>query len=222
MSLHRFDVIIGAASGILEDAIVNTWHFNGGVGVTDYDNVRDMLANFYTAPPMVEGSGTSAICSFFATDILAAGAQVKAYDLSDPEPRVPVYVDGFVWPFLGTENPLPQEVALVFSFSGFAAAGVAQASRRNRKYLGPFTVASVFSNGRPTALLQTTIAGAGRRLLEESAASVSWDWMWYSPTTSDAEVPEYGWVDDSWDTQRRRGVKPANRNTFNAAEPADA
>jgi hypothetical protein len=45
-------------------------------------------------------------------------------------------------------------------------------------------------------------------------ASASWDWVVYSPTDDAYHEVANGWVDNAWDTQRRRGYKPTSRTTF--------
>lgn len=48
MPTYAFMNIFQGESGMPEDRFVNTWHFFGSTGtVTDFDNVRDMLKDFY-------------------------------------------------------------------------------------------------------------------------------------------------------------------------------
>jgi len=58
------------------------------------------------------------------------------------------------------------------------------------------------------------LRGAATYLKGASDAAADWTWVVYS-TVDNAMYPvDNGWVDNSWDTQRRRGVKPTARYTF--------
>lgn len=221
MSVHRFDVIFQSTTNLPEDNMVNTWHFNGDptFPATDFDNVRDMLKDFYTAIPGTTGASTR-ISQYMPSSLINATALVKAYDLADPVPRVPVYESSFALVSLTSSAPLPAEVALCISFQGEAESGTNPARRRNRKYLGPWASTVSGNDGRPTPTLRAVIAGAGRRLKEAADASVTWEWCWYSPTDSANGVVDNGWVDNAWDTQRRRGPAPTTRSTFTDSTPA--
>lgn len=222
MTLHRFDVILQSTTGVPADNTVNTWKFSGGDGVTDYDNVRDMLADFYTVPPDTEGSSGNSVAGFFPDELISTTALVRAYNLEEDPPRVPVYESSFTIPSISPNPALPTEVALVLSYQGSPESGTPQARRRNRVYIGPFSTTALGATpGRPSALLTETMTGAARRLKEASDASVSWEWVWHSPTTGGIGIIVGGWVDNSWDTQRRRGLDPSSRELFSSSVPVD-
>jgi len=126
-------------------------------------------------------------------------------------------------------SSLPNEVALCQSFMSTAEDGPVR-RRRGRIYLGPFGEAfndedDVNHNGAPVQLLIDMMATAGSRMIETSndgtIAGVSIPWVVYgrrkltTPTHS-ASVHDVdsGWVDNEWDTQRRRGQKATSRTTF--------
>ena len=175
-----------------------------------------MLFDFYDAEmaPL-----SLAITDFMSNDAVGANWTVRAYDLSDPLPRAPVYQSGFTVTHLGNGNPLPSEVSLVVSIQAAPESGVPQARRRNRKYLGPFSVLGLEPPGRPTQPLILTVARAARDLLNAAQASLSWGWRVYSPTTGEDMEPVGGWVDDAWDTQRRRGLASSERELWSDALP---
>jgi hypothetical protein len=66
--------------------------------------------------------------------------------------------------------------------------------------------------GRPTSALVTNMLRAIKDLRDAAQASVSWDWVVYSPTNSNQYVAHDAWVDNAWDTQRRRGLPPNSRS----------
>lgn len=212
MAVYRFQVTFPTDSAIPADYVTNTFHFST-VGalpiITDFDNVRDMLADFYSVAP---SAGGSALQTFYS-QLLASPAIVKAYALEDSPPRAPAYESTFAWSPTGT-GPLPAECALVMSFQAARASGMPQSRRRNRVYLGPFSSASNGTDGRPgnTTILQITRAATD--LAAAASSSVNWNWVVWSPTEQQDFQVDNGWVDNAWDTQRRRGPKPTSRTTF--------
>lgn len=221
MPLFRFDLILQAASLFPADNIVNTFHFsNDNPTVSDYDNVRDMLEDFFNLDPATEGS-TGPLGSYIAGSLLQENALVKAYELVGGPSGPPVYESQFAGAWSVGTTPLPAEVALCLSFQGEPQAGVPQARQRNRKYIGPFNTTAIGTGGRPSVGLVATLAGAGRRLREASTSSINWEWMWHSGTTGGYGLIYNGWVDNAWDTQRRRGEAPDSRLLWDVDLPPD-
>lgn len=216
MSVHAFQVSFPMDSNLPKDTVTNTWHFNhtGGV-VSDYDNVRDMLADFYTTDP----TGSANSVQDYMTALIQSNAIVRAYNLDDPKPRPPVYESTFA--ISGTGGAvLPSEVALCMSYQSIKIAGESQARRRGRIYLGPFVQTANDSGGRPSSALITTVAKAARDLVVASDAATSWKWEIYSPTSGNSHQVYNGWVDNAWDTQRRRGLATTARTTWDDTSPA--
>lgn len=213
--LYSFQWSWQAKSERPEDAITNTYHFQNTDTVTDYDNVRDMLENFYTVQAP---DSPSTIVSFMSPQSITGRWTLKAYALEDPKPRQPVITwQGEATPISST--PLPAEVALVQSFQADIESGEIPARRRNRVYLGPFGVSSNSSTGRPIDNLVATMLFQGKQLILESQASLRWTWVAYSPTADQANAITNGWVDNAWDTQRRRGLYYNQRGTYSATTP---
>nr|CRY96768.1 hypothetical protein [uncultured prokaryote] len=216
--MHLLTVTIGAASNLPEDAIVNTFHFEGGSGLTgpDYENLQDMIADFYLGTPTGESYGIS---NMIPSAAINGTMTYKIYDLDDPKPRAPVFeeqVDGVTgW---GTGPSLPTEVALVMSMHAAPTSGEIQARRRNRIYLGPLVTATV-SSGLVQSVYLDRIAAAARDMLQASNASVTWTWSIWSPTNSEGYPVTGGWVDNAFDTQRRRGISATTRQLWNGSTP---
>lgn len=213
--LYAFQWTWEAYSQRPEDAVTNTWHFENSSPYEDIDNVRDMLYDFYN----VQAPNAPSIISDFYSGLSLTGAwSLKAYALEDDKPRAPVKTWTGNQEF-GQSAILPTEVALVFSFQAAQESGLTQRRRRNRVYLGPFKADSNDADGRPESDLVATMLFAGTELMKASANSFRWDWHVYSPT-QDAHYPvDNGWVDNAWDTQRRRGVIYTQRGSFNIDEP---
>jgi hypothetical protein len=208
VTLYKFNVTFNHDNGLAEDKVVNGWHFedNGGVA-GDFDNVRDMLKDFYTKPVNAGAWITNSYPGHLAND-----CTVTAYDLSQDKPRAPVYESTFP-SGVGAGSTLPTEVALCFSFEAEKASGELQSRRRNRVYLGPFTN-SVLNSGAVSSSFITTLINAGKDLKAASNASITWDWQIYSPTDDRSHDIHKIWVDNAWDTQRRRGLKATTRTAW--------
>jgi len=213
--LFAFQWIWEGASQLAEDNYVNTYHFKHVLGPPeDFDNVRDMLRDFYTS--QADGQPT-ALTAFMTTQALSGNWTIKAYNLDDAKPRYPVYTDSGTAQ-MGSGGGLPSEVALVLSFQAEKIAGEKQSRRRNRVYLGPWDLSSS-AYGMASATLVESLLFAARGLFNAAESSQVWSWKVYSPT-DDNELPvNDGWVDNAWDTQRRRGLRATARGVFNRDEP---
>lgn len=213
MSVHLFTVTLQSSTELPADAMVNTFYFEGGG--SDPDNVGDMLYDFYNVQPT---DATFSIAELFTTQALTGVMDVKGYDLAQPRPRAPMFDEQYELEGLGVGEALPTEVALCLSYRAEYASGVPAARRRGRIYLGGFQ-AGFNTQGRPTASARTTMATSARDLLQAANSAVSWEWQQYSQTLGVGTQVVAGWVDDAWDTQRRRGLPPSQRTTWTATTP---
>jgi hypothetical protein len=112
---------------------------------------------------------------------------------------------------LGAGAQTPAEVALCLSFKAAPGSTSSPRTSRGRVYLGPFTTealgSTLNSEVRPSVALQNAIADAGLRLASSSAHK----WAVRSRVAGVlSEITEM-WVDNAFDTQRRRGGKPQTR-----------
>lgn len=214
--LMRVQVIIPVTSGIPEDAITNTLYFDGDDGDTDaayHSAARQLVVDFYNA-----------IDGVIFPNTVDTTATIKIYDMRDPEPRLPEFIDTFTLTPTAN-NPFPSEVSICLSFSAQQVSGVPAARRRGRIFLGPITDAiGSFPDDqcRPSSTALTAIASAAGNMENgEAITPGSVKWAVYSPTTDatssidDAfnDVVD-GWVDNAFDTQRRRGPVATSRTLF--------
>ena len=213
--LYQWQWIWEASTHLPEDQYVNNWHFDWGFGpATDYDNVRDMLLDFYSGT--ADGQANP-ITSHMTSRTISGKYTLKAYDLNDAKPRYPKYETTDTIS-IASGAALPTENSCVFSFQASREAGLVQARRRNRVYLGPFDVPSN-EDGYVDGQLVEDVLYAGRGLLNASNSANTWTWTIYSPTTNENWDIDNGWVDNGWDTQRRRGKAPTARGIFDTAQP---
>lgn len=214
MPLYVAQVRFTRTNAMPEDDVVNTWHFikEGQAEVGDAPAIAGRLADFYTAAP----GGDSAKVEAFLAGSLAQAVTIKVYNLDDPIPRLPVYTGGFTMTVVKA-NSLPAEVALCLSFRSTIGSGDQVGRHKGRVFLGPWgtnaiAAAPTFGDARPLAQVVTNVIGAANRLLVANTLSLVW--AQYSKTDDTARQVVAGWVDNAWDTQRRRGADPTARTSF--------
>lgn len=215
MARIHCQVRIPHKSLINEDAVINTFNFTG---VADAETMAPlalgMLKVFYNdlSTPQV-----TRIKDLLSYELAVAGTRIKIYDLADPEPRVPILDESLgVTDATSSSNPnLPGEVCIGVSYRSEAESGVVAARRRGRIYLGPLrpTVSegTTSSAARPSAAARLSIALAAAEL---ASGPIGCQWAVWS-RTNDAMYPIIGgYIDDAYDTQRRRGVRTSSRQGF--------
>jgi hypothetical protein len=216
MALLRVQVSLKRTTLLPRDDVVNTFHFQpqlpGPATPADYSGVAALI------PPFYNGSGsTFGKVADYLSQLLATGKkhEIKVYDMADPKPRGVRFFDTFtINPPSGT--PLPAEVALCLSYQGVNAT-VPVKNRRGRVYIGPLVKEAVSlsqSGGDvlPNSSFQNALRDAGRVLIETDP----FHWVVYSPTTLAQSTIDQCWVDNAFDTQRRRGGRPSARSQFPA------
>lgn len=217
--LMRAQVTIPRDTLVPADNVVNTLYFDGddqGFGSTDaeyHSAVVTMLQAFYQA------------IDLYLSPVIASPATIKIYDMRDAEPRVPEHTNSIALT-PGGGSGMPEEVAICCSFRGAVASGVNMARRRGRIYLGPLDSGNGIITGgayRPGSTLLNAIAAAASTMQNglDTVSGEHVSWAIYSPTTDltgtldDAfEDVVDGWVDNAYDTQRRRGPAASSRTAW--------
>lgn len=218
MALLRCKITIPRDTALPEDVSVNTLHFSTTEGFP-----------YTTARTDIAGALNTCYAAFdqLLSAVLAPPGSMRFYDMGDPEPRVPLGDHALALTVDTTTTSLfPEECAIVASFSAAAVSGENRARRRGRIYLGPIAPSSVLTSGRvrvPAGSITAIASGMGS-LLAASIASPTWTWVVYSPTYA-AENADFedryapvvrGFIDDAFDTQRRRGPAPTTRVLWGA------
>lgn len=202
MPKYNSVAIIKTADNVEANYATNTWHFDAD-DLTALALCHAALATFYQALDAYMSNLVK------TTD----GLEVTSYAMADTKPRAPVLTSLTTLAPAGSA-PLPTEVALCLSFQGVRSSGAIQSRRRGRVYLPFFDETSNFTDGRPASAFVTAVAGMGQTLLNASDSAGTWTWETYS-TVEPGWVPvDNGWVDNEWDTQRRRGRPYTSRVTF--------
>jgi hypothetical protein len=207
-----------AVSGLPEDDAVNVWHFTS-LGT-------DLLSNcaaIHTALDTFYGS----ISELYCTNTMTGDFSYKYYDLVDTVPRSVIYTNTSTGLDTTAGDGLPSECAVCLSFEGELGSGLNRARRRGRLYIGPLSNA-VASTVTGYVVVASPAVGTIIDAAEVMRASGGLDFVWsvFSPTAAGAQpwssgallaattYVDHGWVDNAFDTQRRRGTAPQARGTF--------
>jgi hypothetical protein len=196
-----------------EDVVINTFAFGtsgpGDATPTDLSAITTSLIDFYNG---TSGAGPS--LASFMTNFLTNTAkhEVRLYDIDDPMGSPPRRTTTFSLS-VSSSQQLPGEVSLCLSFKAAPIPGVSPARLRGRVYWGPLSVGVLGlpanSDMRPAAGVQNALADAGLRL----ASAAGHELAVYSRLQGGVFPVTDLWVDNAFDTQRRRGAKPTSRVT---------
>ena len=204
------------ASLLPEDVGVNTWHFHQQGTVVTFpsgaDRIVDMLHDFYFGAP--SGGGNS-LMARLSTKAWTGKVTYKLYNLEDDKPRFPFLVETETSNLLPSAATLPREVSLVASWQATHESGQRQARRRGRIFLPAPLTTEDDGNGRPKAEYRSLVAYRAQQLKAATEElGETWEWIVFSQKNNDHALVDNGWVDNAWDTQRRRGLAPTGRTTW--------
>lgn len=207
-NLIRVQAVFGHTSGLPEDRTVNNFGFIYADATYTFQEACDNIAEFGLDPFYTSlGTAAGTLRSYMAKELTSL--EYRFYDLSVAPPRFPYIVPSATWSAPPAGTSIPSEVALCLSF----VAGFNLPRRRGRIYLGPLNDQAFALNGRPEAALISDLAAKGDDLLAYSTFPDLFQVV-ISPTAQAAEQVTGGWVDNAFDTQRRRGVAPTSRTTY--------
>jgi hypothetical protein len=200
-------------------------NFFDGAGAGGTPSIADYMS------PMLLPTATYKVYDYF-------GGVVKPNGDVDTGPPMSVFTGGAVSP--AASEGLPEEVALCLSY--WTTSNTAR--HRGRVYLGPLGMNAAttgLAEVRPNPAFMATMSTAGSRLVEPGTAAQSTGGIapvipstpvpasvdgvnWYLRSrvgsgSAGAPVPKWeavtaGWVDNEWDSQRRRRIAATSRVTF--------
>jgi hypothetical protein len=212
----RAQTILHGASGLPQDRYVNTWWFARGGSTADRaaaaNTISQRLGNFFNATDIGLPLPLCAYLSETAID-QARGLEVRVYDTNESEPREPSTV---VVPLVGFEATvaLPSEVAVCLSY--YSVRNIPR--HRGRIYFGPLNL-----NAMSTAdgMGDPNVSQSLIDTLQSRASILSGytDLPWVVCSLRDQALREItaGWVDNAFDTQRRRGATATRRESWVAS-----
>lgn len=204
MAGFRAQVILHTTDNIPENFVTNSFAFSSSDIFPDIAAIVNAFRTFY------QGIGAANLSVALAQN----GHEVKFYDLPGPVPNYPISEQTWNMTAAPSGSALPAEVALCLSFQGARTPGFPQARRRGRVYIGPLALVTNTA-GRPTAAFITAMTAAATTFKATITALPSdTQWAVWSGVDVAAVPVANGWVDNAFDTQRRRGVIPTTKTTF--------
>lgn len=240
MALGYYKVLIQLpfTSGLPEDVAQNTIFFGcTNAGSSHDEDADDLLPYLASVFNDVLTGATLALDELIGDQVTrdANGCDLVFYfDDGDPTTGLwgsPVAMRSFTMGASGTGNPLPAEVSLALSFHGDLT-NVPEtapnpdgpvpptirpaARRRGRIYIGPLMAIAGTTGASndlvPTSAAKNTWSAVGAHLIDNVPSGFVWDIV--SKAGGEVHVVTGGYVDDAFDTQRRRGSAPTSRLTF--------
>lgn len=217
MPILKAQVVLPHVSGLPRDSVVNTFHF---LTIGDFDNAADHAAvvnkvvDFYQGISLGQDRSVGEMLSATISRGVNA-AKVKIYRVLPGPDGPPVFEGPFTVPAANTQNGLPSEVAVCGSYY----AGKNQKRRRGRIYIGPLNLGALDATAarpHPNPNVLTAVRLSMGRLIPQGPDLQKW--AVYSKADGVARAVTGGWVDDAFDTQRRRGERAVSR-TFVGAPP---
>lgn len=217
MAVYQARVVIPYKSGIPQDVVVNTMCFevDGDPGIA----AVSLILDFYnTAVPATSGSIADLLHAYLDRSVDACRIEFYEVNLATGDVGSPLAV--VPWTLLGDpdENNLPLEVAICTSFAAAPGVGTSPGTRKGRIYLGPFNQTVVTAGDddptRPDSDALAIIQTATQRMVTNAAAGDITFVVWSRKDNAAYEIVR-GWVDNAFDTQRRRGVEPSSRVVWN-------
>jgi len=222
MAILRAQISLKHVNGLAEDDLINVLHFStADTTPGTLETIKTSCINIYNG----QTGASPRLYTHFSNEMKDSGHEVTLYNMDDPKPRAPISASPFAFAGAPVGDPLPGEVACCLSFQALPASGTIQARRRGRIFIGRLGKDTA-GGGRPTAALIGSMVQSGIRLLGDSSANVNWSWIVLSEAhTASAKDPRpsygrtfnpvsNGWVDNAFDTQRRRGLAPTSRTVY--------
>lgn len=212
MASHAWVRFVGTAvSNISRDNISNTFCFFTLDVTPDWQNALDMIEDLYCT----KASGVTNALGAYIAETINRTALLQVYRIEDTPPRAPVAERTITLPTaIPSGSSMPAEVALACSFQGTRVSGLPQARRRGRIFLGPLRVPGSGSFVSPPSGMISDVTKQFAEMKAASDASTDYQWRIWSPTDGASVLIDNGWVDNAWDTQRRRGPRATSRTRW--------
>lgn len=210
----RAQAVFQGATNLPEDRFVNTFHSEWSGAFTDYDTARIDWAVAVETFYLVAGSNGRSVAQLMSPFI--SSMQIITYNMDLPEGEREPSVLNSTWVDPGGTNTFPEEVAVCLTLHGEPPI---TPRRRGRLFIGPLMadtdVRTNASNTMPNRVnigagqsIGSTLAFAAARLRDHA----NQNWCIRSTVPTENYVPiAGGWIDNAFDTQRRRGPDPTAR-----------
>jgi hypothetical protein len=211
-------------SGLARDNVINSFTFDSVDPLTAdiFDEIRDALEEFYNA---TSAEVLVQVGRYINSSISRSSAPiVRIYDvsghMSGAPAGSPVGTRAFAaaLPSSASEIGLPNEAAVCLTMAAdfgsdveFGPGTRPRARDRARVYIGPLNVTAAQTTlgiTRPDVDMRNNLAQSGIRLARRFATVNLVVW---SRAAASTKTVTHVWVDDAFDSQRRRGERPTSR-----------
>lgn len=219
MTDAQFRCTLRSADGLERNNCVNTFAVTGSFEPAELGDLASIVAAFYQA----EGSGPYPVGAYINDTIFRTdGLLIEAILSPQTPPNPPAFSEVYTLPAANATGPLPQEVAVCLSmYTSTYFSSATPGRERGRVYVGPLTSlagtdAGLLAPLRVAPALQVAMTEGIEGVqggLEALLASLA---VW-SRAAGTFHPVVGGWVDNEFDTQRRRGRDSTGREfyTFN-------
>lgn len=214
MGFLRAMATLQGATLLPEDRFINTFHFEWfGAGAT-YETSKDAIAAAVKQFYITDVANSRAVRDFLSPFVVSG--TISTYDLSLPEGEREPTEYPMDLPAQAETATMPEECCICLTLTGDPPI---TPRRRGRLYIGPLTATNeVIEYGSPTgptrvqvvgsSSVANTIQASAHRLISDTTNN----WVIRSVTPSENFVQiTGGYVDNAFDTQRRRGPDPSVR-----------
>lgn len=206
---------------LFRDTVENTWWFtiDADDTPTALTQIGEALATFYNG--VHDGIHSISECISNICDRSAGLVRIHLMDEATNTQVGETIEAPFSYSDAFNDVSFPAEVALCCSFKNTSSGSpIPPRRRRGRVYIGPLVLQDYTADSnnysRPDPRFVGLLAQAGTNLLADSNATAFWTWVVYSRAQFLAFPVTDGWVDDEWDTQRRRGRDASTRELWPA------
>lgn len=204
-------------TGLPRDLTVNAFNFVAAPGAVDPEllaDLGDLVKAFYNDAP----GAAHPIAYYLSGVINRAACKNVLYNVNLVSGEIGDPIAETTWSLAGAASgstPMPLEVALCASYKA-SDGSIPLARRRGRVYLGPLNTTVLNVTGdypAPSSAFVNQVVWASDQLAAASAA-LGAPWAVWSRAQAGAYGIDAGWVDNEFDTQRRRGVEATSRSTW--------
>lgn len=204
-------------TGLPRDLTVNTFNFvaaDEGGGPELLADLGNLVKAFYNDAPGADHS----IAYYLSGVINRAACKNVFYNVNLASGEIGEPIAEQTFSLAGAASgatPLPLEVAVCTSYKA-SDGSIPLARRRGRVYLGPLNTTVLNISGdypAPSSAFVNQVVWASKQLATASEA-LGAPWAVWSRAQAGAYGIDSGWVDNEFDTQRRRGVEATSRGTW--------
>lgn len=210
MGFYRVMFIGHGPSGLPEDHVVNTFHFATTDGGMDLNDCMLAVRDFYTVP--ATSPAVANPVGAYLSPWVQRAAELRGYVMTETPPRTPTFLD-ITLAAPVTPSGLPEEVALCISYHGTPPPAITP-RKRGRIYIGPLCTAATQNAtdtdpSRPGANFVGVLVNRSEALVNAAVG-----WAVHSTVDDEYTFITEGYIDNAFDTQRRRGPGATARTTF--------